>query len=218
MTDNTPRPVALVTGASRGLGFALALELSATHHVVAIARTTGGLEELDDAITARGGSATLAPIDMTDADAVAHICRAIHDRWGGAALWVHTAIHAAPLGPTAHLDATDWDKSIATNAGATRLLITMVAPLLGATGRAVFFDDPQAGKPFFGHYGASKAAQMALVGSWAAETHRTGPGVTVLQPHPMATATQARFHPGKDRATLASPGDEARRLLPAILG
>jgi NAD(P)-dependent dehydrogenase (short-subunit alcohol dehydrogenase family) len=210
------RPLALVTGASRGLGAALAEALAPTHHVVAVARTTGALEELDDRIKAAGGSATLAPMDVTDAGAMAHLCRGIHDRWAALDLWAHTAIHAPPLSPADHVDAKDWAKAVAVNVTATQMLIGMVAPLLGAEGRAVFFDDPRAGQKFFGAYGATKAAQIALARSWAAEAERIGPRVHVLAPLPMPTATRARFFPGENRGALATPAAEARRLLEAV--
>jgi len=211
--------IALITGASRGLGAALALELSATHHVIAVARTTGGLEELDDRIQARGGSATLAPMDVTQADAMAHLCRSTYDRWGHLDLWAHTAVHAAPLTPAAHVDAKDFARSIEVNVTATARLIGMVEPLLNAApqGRALFFDDPRAGEKFFASYGASKAAQIALARSWAAETTKTGPRVDILSPAPMPTAVRARFFPGENRAALADPAEEARRLLQGLV-
>jgi NAD(P)-dependent dehydrogenase (short-subunit alcohol dehydrogenase family) len=205
--------IALITGASRGLGAALAEALAGTHHVVAVARTTGALEELDDRIKAAGGQATLAPMDITKPDAMAQLCRSIHDRWGKIDLWAHTAVHAAPLSPANTIDARDWDKSVACNVTATGQLIPYVAPLLGEAGTALFFDDPRAGQKFFGAYGATKAAQIALAQSWAAETVKTGPRVHVLTPAPMATATRARFFPGEDREPLAHPRDEAARLL-----
>ncbi|MWD28123.1 SDR family NAD(P)-dependent oxidoreductase [Aquicoccus sp. SCR17] len=208
--------IALVTGASRGLGAALALELSASHHVVAVARTTGALEELDDRIQAGGGQATLAPMDVTNPDAMRQLCRSIFDRWGRVDLWAHCAVHAAPLAPASMIDVRDWDRSVAVNVTATGQLIPFIAPLLGEEGRALFFDDPRAGEKFFGSYGATKAAQIALAKSWAAETVRTGPQVHVLDPAPMATATRARFFPGEDRAALAAPADEAKRLLAAL--
>ena len=96
MTE-TPEKIALVTGASRGLGAALAEELAPRFHVIAVAKTVGALEELDDRIKAKGGSATLAPMDVTVPEAMAQLCRSIYDRWGGIDLWAHTAIHAAPL-------------------------------------------------------------------------------------------------------------------------
>lgn len=208
--------IALITGASRGLGAALAEHLAATHHVVAVARTTGALEELDDRIQARGGSATLAPMDITDPDAMATLCRGIYDRWGRVDLWAHAAIHAAPLSPANYIDPAHWNKSMAVNATATSVLIPFVAPLLGEKGRVLFFDDPHGGQKFFGSYGASKAAQMALARSWAAETVRTGPKVHILEPRPMPTATRARFFPGEDRIGLAAPADEAARLLALV--
>jgi NAD(P)-dependent dehydrogenase (short-subunit alcohol dehydrogenase family) len=216
MTDTPDTTIALVTGASRGLGAAFAEILCPTHHIVAVARTTGALEELDDRIQAKGGSATLAPMDITNTDAMAHLCRSIYDRWGSLDLWVHTAVHAAPLAPASHMDAKDWDKSVALNVTATGRLIPFITPLLGDTGRALFFDDPKAGEKFFGSYGATKAAQIALARSWQAETRKTGPKVHILDPKAMPTATRARFHPGEDRSALADTRDEARRLLDQI--
>ena len=206
---------ALVTGASRGLGYSMALGLARRgFHVMAVARTIGGLEELDDAVKALGGAATLAPLDITEDGAMQHLCRSIHDRWGGLALWVHAAIHAAPLTPAQMIDDKDWSKSLAINVDATRRLIVYVAPLLGETGRAVFFDDPgPAGKKFYGSYGATKAAQMALARSWQAETIKTGPRIDILTPAPMPTATRARFFPTERREALAEPGAVAETLL-----
>lgn len=209
--------IALITGASRGLGAALAEALAGSHHIVAVGRTTGALEELDDRIKAAGGQATLAPMDITKPEAMAQLCRSIHDRWGRVDLWAHTAVHAAPLSPASTIDARDWDKSVACNVTATGQLIPYIAPLLGSAGSAIFFDDLRAGQKFFGAYGATKAAQIALAQSWAAETVKTGPDVHILTPAPMTTATRARFFPGEDRSTLAHPRDEAARLL-TLLG
>ncbi|MEQ9693608.1 SDR family oxidoreductase [Shimia sp. SDUM112013] len=206
--------IALVTGASRGLGAAIAEAISNDYHVVAVARTTGALEELDDRIQARGGSATLAPMDITNVDAMAQLCRSIHDRWGKIDLWVHAAIHGAPLTPAGHIDQKDWDKSVSINVTATGQLIPFLTPLLGEEGHAVFFaDDDKTGQKFFGSYGATKAAQTALARSWQAETENTGPRVSILAPKGMPTGTRARFFPGEDRAPLAHPRDEAARLL-----
>ncbi|MBD3677504.1 MAG: SDR family NAD(P)-dependent oxidoreductase [Rhodobacteraceae bacterium] len=213
MTDK----IALVTGASRGLGAAMAEALSPDFHVIAVARTTGALEELDDRIQAKGGAATLAPMDITNADAMAHLCRSVYDRWGKIDLWVHAAIHAAPLTPAPHLDKKDWEKSVTINVNAVATLIPFVAPLLGEAGQAVFFDDPRGGEKFFAAYGATKAAQIALARSWQAESAAHGPKVHIVEPRPMPTATRARFYPGEDRAPLANPKDEAERLLAGIL-
>lgn len=216
-SDAAAPKIALVTGASRGLGHALALALSDTHHVVAVARTVGALEELDDAIKARGGQATLAPMDVTKPDAMAQLCRSIYDRWGAVNIWAHTAVHAAPLAPAPHMDAKDWDKSIAVNVTPLGHLVPFIAPLLGTDGRAVFFDDPLAGSRFHGAYGATKAAQITLAKSWAAETSATGPRVHILTPNPMPTATRARFYPGENREALADIHGEAARLLTTLL-
>ncbi|MEM9576110.1 MAG: SDR family NAD(P)-dependent oxidoreductase [Pseudomonadota bacterium] len=204
---------ALITGASRGLGAALAEALAKTHHIIAVAKTTGALEELDDRIKGQGGSATLAPMDITNADAMATLCRGIFDRWGKLDLWLHASIHAAPLTPASHIDAKDLTKSVAGNITATATLITYVAPLLGDGGQAVFFDDPRAGEKFFGSYGATKAAQIALARSWQAETAATGPKVHILTPPAMPTGTRARFFPGENREGLTSPRDAAAALL-----
>lgn len=215
--------IALVTGASRGLGSAMAEELASRGwHVVAVARTVGGLEELDDRVKAArqpgAGELTLAPMDVTNDEAMAWLCRSIHDRWGKLDLWIYAAVHAAPLSPAHFIDTKDWDKSIATNVRATGVLIPMVAPLLqaqaGAT--AMFLDDPHGGDMNYGAYGATKAAQIALAKSWQAETARIGPRVLIETPAPMPTATRARFHPGEDRARLADPRAEAARLVSLI--
>ncbi|OYU18031.1 MAG: oxidoreductase [Rhodobacteraceae bacterium PARR1] len=224
MAGSVEARVALVTGASRGLGAGIAEQLAYRGwHVVAVARTVGGLEELDDRVKAAklpgAGTLTLAPMDITNDDAMRHLCRSIHDRWGGLGLWVHAAIHAAPLAPMGSLDQKDWEKSIAINTRATGILIPMVEPLLRATGKgtALFLDDPRAGQPFFGAYGATKAAQMALARSWAAETAKL-PTVRVVidTPAPLPTATRARFFPGEDRSKLADVKDEAQRILAAL--
>jgi NAD(P)-dependent dehydrogenase (short-subunit alcohol dehydrogenase family) len=217
MTDR----LILITGASRGLGAALAAECAGPGvHIVAVARTVGGLEETDDRVQARGGSATLVPMDLADDDKRRQLCRAIHDRWGRVDCWLHSAIHAAPLSPVAHMDDAAWARSVDINLQATRALITYVEPLLRAApnGTAAFFDDPRAGEKFFGAYGATKAAQIALARSWQAETRSTGPRIRLLSPDPMATALRARFFPGEDRSALTPPAVEAARLVPQILG
>jgi NAD(P)-dependent dehydrogenase (short-subunit alcohol dehydrogenase family) len=219
MTEKIAAKIALVTGASRGLGSAMAEQLALRGwHVVAVARTVGGLEEMDDRVRRAGlpgaGGLTLAPMDVTNDDAMRHLCRSIHDRWGGLGLWVHAAIHAAPLAPMGSLDQKDWEKSIATNTRATGMLIPMVEPLLRAHhGTALFLNDPRAGKPFFGAYGATKAAQIALAQSWQAETAKHGPRVVIVVPNSVPTATRARFFPGEDRTKLGDVQAEAARLL-----
>ena len=214
--------IALITGASRGLGAAFAEQLAARGwHVVAVARTAGALEEVDDRVKSLGlpgvGGLTLAPMDVTNDDAMRHLCLSIHDRWKKLDLWIHAAVHVAPLAPAGSLDVKDWDKSIATNVRATGTLIPMVEPLLRAgNGTALFLDDPRAGQKFFGAYGATKAAQIALARSWQAEGAKVGPRVLIETPAPMPTATRARFFPGEDRSPLTHPRDEAARILALV--
>ncbi len=209
--------IALITGASRGLGFALAEALAPTHHVVAVARTTGALEDLDDLIQAAGGQSTLAPMDITNESAMAQLCRSIYDRWGKIDLWAHTAVHAAPLTPASHMEPKDWAKSMAINATSMGTLIPFIAPLLGDQGTAVFFDDQTISDKFHGSYGASKAAQVSLARAWANETQTTGPRVLIETPPAMSTATRARFHPGEDRSVLTHPRDVAAPLVQKLL-
>lgn len=215
----TQPTLALVTGASRGLGAAVAERLASRGtHVVAVARTQGALEELDDRIQSAGGTATLAPMDVTDAGAMQHLCRGIHDRWGALPLWVHTAVHAPPLSPAPMVDGRDMAKAVDLNVSALVRLIGYVAPLLRAAGggRAVFFDDPMTGK-FAGAYAATKAAQRAFLSAWAAEsTTAAAPRIDLLVPRAMPTAVRARFFPGEARDALAAPSDEAARLLGGI--
>ncbi|WP_411837635.1 SDR family NAD(P)-dependent oxidoreductase [Paracoccus sp. ME4] len=210
--------LALVTGASRGLGAALAEGLAAQgYHVLAVARTVGALEELDDRIRAVGGQATLAPMDVTEPQAMQQMVQAITGRWGGLDLWAHCAIHAAPMAPAPHIEGRDWAKSVLTNIEVTRGLIALLEPLLRQRrGTALFFDDARGGQKFFGAYGATKAAQIALARSWQTETVQTGPRVVIDAPAPMPTAVRARFYPGEDRAALTPCKTEAARILASL--
>lgn len=220
MENDTRTKIALVTGASRGLGASLAEALAEQGwHVIALARTIGGLEDLDDRIKGKGGRATLAAIDITKDDAIRHLCRDIHDRWGHLDLWAHTAIHAPPMSPADHVAVKDWDKCVAINIRATGFMIPMIAPLLHASpdrATALFIEDPEADKKFMGAYGASKSAQMALARAWAAESVKTGPRVLIAPAAPMPTATRARFYPGEDRNKLTPCAAEAARLTALI--
>lgn len=207
--------IALITGASRGFGYAAAVALASEGAaIIAVGRTSGALEELDDAIKAVGGQATLVPLDITDDTGLQRLCLSIHERWGGVNLWLHSAIHATPLAPTAHVSQGDMNKSIAVNITASQRLITMVEPLLKAKdGTAIHLDDPRAGAKFFAAYGTTKAAQKALFDGWAAETVSIGPKVLSFTPEPMPTATRARFYPGEDKAALSTPYAQAARFV-----
>jgi NAD(P)-dependent dehydrogenase (short-subunit alcohol dehydrogenase family) len=218
MTDTLSRPlenrVALVTGASRGLGAASAEWLASKGaHVVAVARTVGGLEELDDRIQAAGGHATLAPMDLTDDNAIAHLCRSIHDRWGRADIWVHAAIHVTALTPAPHIQVKDLDRVLATNIRMLSRLIANVEPLIAPAEapQAVFFDDAWDEK-FAGAYAMSKAAQRALVESWAAESAKHGPRCISCAPSRCRPPRARGSTPARTRRC-STPRDEAARLL-----
>ena len=209
----------LITGASRGLGYAVAEALARPDvHLILVARTVGGLEELDDAIRARGSAATLVPLDITDEAGLQGLGKAIHDRWGRLDLFIHAAAHAVPGSPVGHTGVKDLDRAMAVNGRATQRLITMLDPLLkqSAQGRAIIVDDLQNRGPHKSAYAASKDAARAFAEAWAAESQRTGPKVTLFAPNPMPTALRARFAPGEDRNTLAPCRGEAERLTSTI--
>jgi len=211
--------VTLVTGAARGLGHALALaEAARGAHVIALARTVGALEELDDAIRKAGGAATLAPLDITDDEGLARLGAALNARWGRLDRWLHCAAHAAPCAPAAHADAKDVDRSFAVNARATQRLIRVLDPLLraSAASQAVLMDDDRADEAFFGAYAASKAAARVWWLAWARETARTPLRVLRALPPPMPTALRARFYPGEDRAAHTPCATVAAALLAAL--
>ncbi len=209
------QPITLIAGASRGLGAATAEVLAAKgHHIIALARTTGALEELDDRIQAKGGTTTLVPLDVKDEDAVKRLCISVNERWGGLDFWVHCINHAPPLSPANHAAQKDWDSTFNTNVRMTQQLIVNLDPLLEPRkGTAVHCHDPRAGDKFFAAYGASKAAQKALFDSWRAEVSGLKRRVVCFEPAPMPTATRARFFPGEDRAALTPCADEAARLV-----
>ena len=212
--------VTLVTGASRGLGYAVARALgSRGRRIVAMARTVGGLEDLSDEIVAAGGpTPTLVPLSLTDDGGLQRLCLALNERWGRIDLAVHCAAHAAPLAPAPHVADKDFDTSVEVNLKGTERLVVMLQPLLVAApaGRFVYVADHRAGQPFFGSYGATKAAAEALIRSWAAESARIGPRVDIFHPNPMPTALRARFYPGEDGTALASPADEAARMIETL--
>jgi NAD(P)-dependent dehydrogenase (short-subunit alcohol dehydrogenase family) len=213
-------PIALVTGASRGLGYATASLLGTRgHRVIALARTVGGLEDLADEIEAAGGpTPTLVPLSLTDDGGLQRLCLAINDRWGHLDLVVHCAAHAPPLSPAPHIGEKDFDMAVDVNFKGTKRLITMLQPLLSARpgGRFVHVTDDRAGQAFYGAYGASKTAAEALVRSWATETKQLPPDVSFFRPEPMPTALRARFLPGENPASLTPCGREAARLLETL--
>ena len=212
--------IVLVTGASRGLGYSVAAELGRRGaHVVALARTIGGLEELADEVEAGGSASTLVPMDITDEEALKRMCRAVHDRWGKIDLLVHCAAHAVPLSPVEHTGQKDFDRAWEVNAKAVLQLITNCQPLLEASpsGRAIFIrDDENTQSKFFAGYAPSRAAGTQIAENWAAEKKQTGPKVSFFAPQPMPTALRSRFFPGEGRSKLSPCEEEAKRLVDSL--
>jgi NAD(P)-dependent dehydrogenase (short-subunit alcohol dehydrogenase family) len=214
--------IALVTGASRGIGAALALELAqAGAHVVAAARTIGGLEELDDKIKAEGGSATLVPLDVKDSEGIARLALALNERYQRLDVLVGNAGILGPLSPLAHVEPKDWDNLIAVNVTANWQFIRCMDALLrrAEAGRAVFLTSGVAhmGRAYWGPYAASKAALEALVRTYAAECAITPVRVNLFAPGPTRTRMYASAFPGIDPLTLPTPQDVAKAILQLCL-
>ncbi len=211
--------IAVVTGASRGIGYATARALAkAGAHIVAVARTQGGLEELDDEIRKDGGSATLVPMSMADNDGIARLGAALHERHGRIDILVGNAGVAGPSSPLGHIDLKPWNDVIAVNLTANFQLIRCMEPLLRASdaGRAVFITagSAQRAPGYRGPYAASKAALETLVRVWAAETASTPIRVNLFSPGPIRTRMRATVFPGEDPMTLDTPEQAAESIVP----
>ncbi|MGO9008367.1 MAG: SDR family NAD(P)-dependent oxidoreductase [Beijerinckiaceae bacterium] len=214
--------LALVTGASRGIGRAVALELArAGAHVVALARTQGALEELDDAIRGIGSEATLVPCDLKDFEALDRLGAALYQRWGKLDIFIGNAGLLGPLSPLGHVDPPNWDDVLAVNVTANWRLIRSLDLLLRRSdaGRAIFMTSGAAHraefKPYWGPYAVSKAALEALARTYAAETATTSKvKVMLVDPGPLRTRMRAAALPGEDPLTLKTPEDLAPHLLP----
>lgn len=218
MPDDTVNRLALVTGASRGLGRAAALALARTRaHVIAVARTVGGLEELDDAIKAEGGAATLVPLDLTDGDAIDRLGAQIFQRWGKLDALFGAAGQLGVLTPLAHLDVAVWDKTLAINLTANWRLIRSMDPLLrrSPAGRALFVSSgaPRSCRPFWGAYSVTKSGLEAVVRTYAAEVESAGIKANLIDPGPMRTAMRAQAMPGEDPETLPDPSVHDARIV-----
>jgi Dehydrogenases with different specificities (related to short-chain alcohol dehydrogenases) len=212
MTENKELTgkVVLVTGASRGIGYAAGLEAARRGaHVIAVARTVGGLEDLDDAIQAGGGSATLVPLDLRDGDAIDRLGAAIFERWGHLDGLIANAGQLGVLSPVAHIKPDDFDKVLAVNVTANYRLLRSLDLLLrqSEAGRAVFVSSSAArsARPFWGLYAASKAALDAMVKSYAGEVAETKVRANVFYPGAVRTAMRAKAMPGENPETLPTP-------------
>ena len=214
--------IALVTGASRGIGAALALHLAeAGAHIVAVARTVGALEELDDKIKAAGSTATLVPLDMKDSDGIARLALALNERYGRLDVLVGNAGILGPLSPLGHVEPKDWDNILAVNVTANWQLIRCMDPLLrrASAGRAVFVTSGLSwmARAYTGAYAASKAALEALARVYAAECASTAVRVNLFAPGPTRTRMYMSGWPGIDPATLPAPEEVAKAIVPLCL-
>ncbi len=210
MTQPLAGAIALVTGASRGIGAAVAVALVGLGaHPVLVARTQGGLEETDDAIRSAGGTATLLPLDLREGARIDTIGPSLYQRFGRLDILVHAAGVLGKLTPAGHILPGDWNEVMAVNLAAAWRLIATCDPLLrrAPAGRAVFLTDPRARAPkaYWGAYGASKAALEHLVLSWADEVSETPLRVNLCDPGVVGTRLRAAAFPGIDPATWPAP-------------
>jgi NAD(P)-dependent dehydrogenase (short-subunit alcohol dehydrogenase family) len=210
MTRSLEGRVALVTGASRGIGQAAARALAAAGgHVILVARTVGGLEDVDDEIQKAGGSATLVPLDLKDFAALDRLGASIYERWGKLDAFLGNAGVLGAVTPLAHLEPKLFQELLDVNVTANWRLIRSLDPLLRASdaGRALFVTSGAARKhtPFWGGYAMAKAALESLALTYAAECASTNVKVNLLSPGPLRTAMRARAMPGEDPQTLTPP-------------
>jgi NAD(P)-dependent dehydrogenase (short-subunit alcohol dehydrogenase family) len=195
--------IALLTGASRGIGYATGIALAkAGAHVVAVARTVGGLEELDDAIKAAGSTATLVPLDLRDTDGIARLALALNERYQRLDVLIGNGGVLGPMSPLGHVEPKAWDEAIVVNVTANFHLILTMDPLLRAAeaGRAVFVTSGAATntRAYRGPYSVTKAALNALALTYAAETVTTNVRVNLINPGPTRTRMRAAAMPGED--------------------
>jgi NAD(P)-dependent dehydrogenase (short-subunit alcohol dehydrogenase family) len=210
--------IALVTGASRGIGYFTALELAKSGaHVIAVARTVGGLEELDDEIKAVGGTATLVPLDLADMKAIDALGGSIHERWGKLDVLVANAGLLGTIAPIGHTKAKDFEKVMTINVNATWRLMRTVEPLIKASdaGRGIFLSSGVAHscRPFWGAYAASKAAIETMARVWANELVNFGVRINNVNPGATRTAMRAQAVPGENPSTLPDPRDVAAKIV-----
>lgn len=214
--------IALVTGASRGIGYATALALArAGAHVIAVARTTGGLEELDDEIRQHGGSATLVPLDLADLEGIARLGAALNERHGKLDVLIGNAGIAGPSSPLGHIPLKPWNEVMAINVTANFQLVRCMEPLLRLSdaGRAVFITSGSAAKApaYRGPYAVSKAAVETLARVWANETATTPLRVNLFNPGPIRTKMRAVVMPGEDPLTLKTADQVAEPIVAMCL-
>jgi len=224
---DTPKPlagrVALVTGASRGIGAATAKALAAAGaHVILVARKVKALEEVEDAIHAAGGTATIAPLDLTEPDAVSRLARAVAGRWNALDILVLCAAYLPDLTPTAQIDPKQFNQALLTNVVATQALIAGFDPMLrrAEVGRIIGLTSSVGAnpRPYWGAYGATKAAFENLLAAYATEVERLGAlRVAIIDPGATRTEMRKRAFPGEDPQTVKPPEVVAERLVALLV-
>jgi NAD(P)-dependent dehydrogenase (short-subunit alcohol dehydrogenase family) len=208
--DRLSGKIALITGASRGIGAAVAERFASEGaHVVLAARTVGGLEEVDDAVRAAGGSATLVPIDLRDFIKIDELAAKLFDRWGRLDILIGNAAEFGVFSPLGHIDPATWDEVVDLNLTANWRLLRAMDPLLRAApaGRAIFVTAGVARGifPYWGPYAVSKAGLEMLVKIYAGEVAKTRVRANLIDPGIVRTRLRARAFPGEDPAALPSP-------------
>ncbi len=223
MTDNQDLAgrIVLVTGASRGIGYAAALEAARRGaHVIAVARTIGGLEELDDQIKALGGDATLVPLDLSDGDGIDRLGKSIFDRWGRLDGFIGNAGLLGVISPLPHVEVKEFTKVFDLNVTANYRLIRSFDLLLRQSdaGRVVLVSSGAAdsARPYWGLYAATKAAVNAMAKSYAGEMASSAVRVNVFYPGAVRTQMRAKAVPGEDPNTLPTPADIAPQLIDLV--
>ncbi len=222
MTKPLENRIALITGASRGIGRAAALAFAeAGAHIVAVARTQGALEELDDAIRERGSTATLVPMDLKDMEGLDRLGAAIFERWGKLDVFLGNGAVLGPISPLGHVSPKAWDEVMTVNVTANWRLIRSLDPLLQASdaGRAILLSSGASWKrsAYWGPYSVSKAAIDALGSTYANENASTNVRVMMVNPGPLRTEMRAAALPGEDPMTLETPEDLAPWILKLAL-
>jgi NAD(P)-dependent dehydrogenase (short-subunit alcohol dehydrogenase family) len=218
MTQALSGRIALVTGASRGIGRAAAIALGAAGaHVICVARTVGGLEETDDAIQKAGGTATLVPMNLRDFDAIDRLGASIYERWGRLDALMGNAGVLGQLTPVTHMEPKTFTEVMEVNLTANWRLLRSLDPLLQRSdaGRVLFVTSGAARKhtPFWGAYAISKAALESLALTYAAECEGGPIKVNLINPGPMRTAMRRKAMPGEDPDTLPAPEDMAGKVV-----
>ncbi len=225
MADEKPLAgrIALVTGASRGIGAATAKALAtAGAHVVITARTARDLELVEEEIHAAGGSATIAPMDLTEGDSIVRLATAIHERWDRLDVFVINAAVLPSLMPVAQVDAKEFNQALTLNVLATQVLLAAFDPLLERSehGRVIGMTSSVGAEPraYWGAYGATKAAFDTLLGSYAREVENiSATRVAILDPGATRTQMRARAYPGEDPSTLKTPGNVADKIVELLV-